>query len=402
MSEPTCVTVAFPPLPRQGEYLVSERAAPLAPGELVVVEGLRGLSLGRVIEGPHPRRGGGQVRKVVRPARESDLRAQQDAEQREPVVLRTMLHEVRQRKLPWKVISVVSDGVAGKFTVCFVAPERADAKELARVVGGRINARIELRQLGARDEARILGGVGRCGRELCCSTFLPDFPRVTVKMAKNQNLALAQDKTGGVCGRTMCCLAYENDFYIERRVYLPRPGKRAVAVDGTEGRVVAIDVHKMTFTVVQSGKRRVFSASEWEGNAGREVPGLPTEAVVALPSRRPRTAGELAAEVVDRPPTGAPSGGPPPGGPGSGGEGRQRAEGPGGKPKRRRRRRGSRDGRPQGRPSGRAGAGGQPPGGAPAGAEPAGAEPAGGKPAGGEPAGGEPAGGEPPGRSDPT
>ena len=141
------------------------------------------------------------------------------------------------------------------------------------------------------------GGLGRCGRELCCTSFLTNFPAVNIRLAKEQNLALAGDKTSGVCGKTLCCLAFEGDFYKEQLRWLPRAGKRAKTKEGLEGRVIGLDVFRLTFTLLDGDRRRhVLPADAWQGNADREVPEpeicapASASAIVALPgagSRRP-------------------------------------------------------------------------------------------------------------------
>lgn len=346
MSSHSVVTVSFPPLGQQGDYACRPGAKGLHVGALVVVEGLRGLAMGRVVAAPHvPRRArGGQLRKVVRPARDADRRAQAQAESREPLALRLMLREIRERRLPWKVLSVVADGVANQFVVAFSAPERQDAKDVARALGQALRARVLLRQMGPRDSAKVAGGLGRCGRELCCSTFLPDFPRTSIKMAKEQGMALVGDKTAGVCGRTLCCLSYEADLYAARLKWLPRMGKRATLVDGREGRVVSLDPLGWRFTFVGDSGREVLHASQWAGNEGKELPqeAAPAEApVVAMPTRRPRP-------QRTREGTPSPSPSPPPAAPPSAG-GEPRADRADDKPRRRRRRR-----KPKGPPSGKA------------------------------------------------
>lgn len=294
---PQVVTVSFPPLGRQADYAVDAHRSVPAVGALVVVEGFRGVALGRLVVGPHPRRTGakgGRVRKYVRPARESDLRQQKEFEEREDRVLRQAIAWAREQRRPWKIVRVVGDGLAQKFTIAFAARERQECKEDAVALGRRLDCRVELRQLGLRDVARVLGGLGRCGRELCCSSFLVDYPNVNIRLAKEQNMALAGDKTTGVCGKTLCCLSYEGDFYKEQLRWLPRPGKRARTLDGLEGRVIGLDVFRLTFTLLDGDRRRhVLPAAAWEGNAERAVPEpeicVPASAaaIVQLPGSRP-------------------------------------------------------------------------------------------------------------------
>jgi cell fate regulator YaaT (PSP1 superfamily) len=269
------VTVSFAPLGQKGEYQVDTSRVPARPGLLVVVEGLRGLTLGMVISEPKALsgKGGGRIRKVVRPARASDLKSQEEAEGREPEAFRLALAQIRQRQLPWKLLRVLADGVAGRMTFCFAAEQRAETRDVAQALERALGLQIEMRQLGPRDIAKVLGGLGRCGRELCCSSWLPQYPESSIRMAKDQNLALSQDKTSGVCGKNLCCLAYEHAFYQERRKWLPKLGKRARTVEGLEGRVVGVDVLQQLFTLLDlDGRRHVLPAAAWEGNAGKVVP----------------------------------------------------------------------------------------------------------------------------------
>jgi cell fate regulator YaaT (PSP1 superfamily) len=157
--------------------------------------------------------------------------------------------------------------------VCFAADERQDVRDMARVIGRNLRQRVELRQLGRREVAQAMGGMGRCGRELCCSTFLKEPGGSSIRMAKAQGLALSPDKTHGLCDRPLCCLAYEGDFYVDQRQWLPRLGKRATTTGGVEGKVVALDVLNLSFTLLDGDRQRqVFPADEWEGNRGKDVP----------------------------------------------------------------------------------------------------------------------------------
>ncbi len=291
------VSVGFPPLGIQADYATDGRVD-LHPGTLVVVEGLRGKALGRVVRGPHVPSGGrggkgGRVRRVLRPANAEDLAAQNAFQAREIEALREGLGYLREQKLPWKIVRVFSDGLARKFTICFAAEERQEARDAAKELGRRLRCKVDLRQVGTRDSARVQGGLGRCGRELCCSTFLPDYPKVNIRHAKQQGMALVADKTSGVCGRTLCCLSYETDFYKAQQQWLPRISKRATTVDGMEGRVIGLDVFRLTFTLLDSNRRRhVLPATAWTGNEGKDVPAPDVEPpaaapVIAMPSRRP-------------------------------------------------------------------------------------------------------------------
>jgi len=130
----------------------------------------------------------------------------------------------------------------------FLADDRVDFRQLARDLGAIYKTRIELRQVGIRDKAKEIGGIGPCGRKLCCSNFLKDFDSVSINMAKNQNLSLNPTKINGVCGRLLCCLKYENDTYSEYKKGLPEVGKKVKIPEG-EGKVVSVDVFKRKYTV---------------------------------------------------------------------------------------------------------------------------------------------------------
>ncbi len=294
------LTVSFAPLGRTGEYALrgdrgGAAAAPPAPGSLVVVEGFKGVTMGRVIGDPHPPTGGnqgGRLRRVVRPATREDIDVQIRAEADEPLLFRKTLAWIRDRRLDWKLVRVVADGLARKVTVVFAAAERADVREAGRALGRVLRLHVMLRQVGRRDLAKTLGGVGRCGRELCCSTFLRRPPKTSIRQAKDQNLALSEEKTHGVCGGTLCCLAYEHDVYLQHRKYLPRLGRRARTADGREGKVVALDVLKHAWVLRdETGARHPLTAQDWDGNEGRDVPPPPVEPpeVVPMPGRRNRS-----------------------------------------------------------------------------------------------------------------
>jgi cell fate regulator YaaT (PSP1 superfamily) len=169
---------------------------------------------------------------------------------------------IRERGLPMKVVAV--DVVDTRPTidllviVYFTAPHRVDFRELVRTLASTVHARVELRQVGARDDARLQGGIGPCGRDLCCSTFLTDFEPVSARLAKDQDLPLNPLKIAGACGKLMCCLAYEHPLYTDFKRTAPRLGETVQSRDGTvEGRVVGYNVPAGTVIVrdAESGRR---------------------------------------------------------------------------------------------------------------------------------------------------
>jgi cell fate regulator YaaT (PSP1 superfamily) len=163
---------------------------------------------------------------------------------------------IRAHDLPMKIVAVDYLDRTGQLTLYFSAPHRVDFRALVRELGRELRARIELRQLAARDQARVQGGVGPCGRDLCCATFLKDFEPVSVRMAKDQDLPLNPLKISGACGRLMCCLKYEHPLYQEFKADAPRVGTRAATPEG-DGRVVAHNVPAGTVVVrlEETGRR---------------------------------------------------------------------------------------------------------------------------------------------------
>jgi cell fate regulator YaaT (PSP1 superfamily) len=149
-----------------------------------------------------------------------------------------------------------------KATFYFASEARIDFRELVRDLSGRFRARVEMRQVGVRDEAKMVGGIGSCGLELCCTTFLPRFAPVSIKMAKHQNLVLNPTKVSGQCGRLKCCLVYEEANYVEAARDLPKMGKRVTTPEGV-GRVGDLDVLQRKIRVYfEDGPPKVFTAEE--------------------------------------------------------------------------------------------------------------------------------------------
>jgi cell fate regulator YaaT (PSP1 superfamily) len=169
---------------------------------------------------------------------------------------------IRELELPMKVVAVdvvdTREDVDLLVIVYFTAPHRVDFRQLVRSLASTVRARVELRQVGARDDARLQGGIGPCGRDLCCSTFLTDFEPVSARLAKDQDLPLNPLKIAGACGKLMCCLAYEHPLYTEFKRNAPRLGETVQTRDGSvEGRVVGYNVPAGTVLVrdAESGRR---------------------------------------------------------------------------------------------------------------------------------------------------
>ncbi len=218
-------------------------------GEKVVVETEKGPVLGTVLTVPfekpiNPPPSG----KVIRKATPDDLEQFEKNRRLEEEAFRFCLQKIGERHLSMKLVKteVVLD--RSKILFYFTAEKRVDFRELVKDLAARFKTRIEMRQIGVRDEAKMLSGLGSCGRELCCSKFLSRFELVSVKMAKEQNIALNPVKISGICGRLMCCLAYEYPIYLDLKKDLPKVGKSILTRYG-RGKVIRQNVLNQTVTV---------------------------------------------------------------------------------------------------------------------------------------------------------
>ena len=230
-------------------------------GDRVVVDTERGLRLGVVAAGPTFRAVAGRgARRVVRRAEPADLAAARTEQEANQAALRVAKDRVHALRIPLKISRVDLGG--GRALVYCTSEERVDTYKLLRDLGTALATRVELRQPGNRDEAKQVGGIGACGQELCCTTWLPDFVPVSIKMAKDQGMVLAPSKVTGQCGRLKCCLVYEQATYAELRKGLPKLGKRVVTERG-EGRVTEVDVLRQRIRVSYGpGEVEVHPASD--------------------------------------------------------------------------------------------------------------------------------------------
>lgn len=211
-------------------------------GDAVVLESERGPALGVVSVAPRRMWVTGRpLPRVVRRALESDLRAESRARLREAEAARVAAEVVQRMKIPAKVVRAECALDGRRLTVHLASEERVELRDLGRQLGQGLGARVEIRHVGVRDAARSIGGVGPCGLQLCCNTFLSDFAPVSIRHAKDQGLALKPERVSGVCGRLMCCLVYEDALYRQQRSLFPKPGKRVLTPKG-EGRVREVDV----------------------------------------------------------------------------------------------------------------------------------------------------------------
>lgn len=204
-------------------------------GTNVIVETARGMEFGTVITGIKEVKESEIVpplKKIVRIADESDINMHKENVRRKERALELCQEKIDKHKLVMKLIDVEYTFDNSKIIFYFTADGRVDFRELVKDLAGVFKMRIELRQIGVRDEAKMVGGIGTCGKGLCCHTWLPEFEPVSIKMAKVQNLSLNPTKISGICGRLMCCLKFENEIYYELRKGMPEVGEKIKTDDG--------------------------------------------------------------------------------------------------------------------------------------------------------------------------
>ncbi|HNS01768.1 MAG TPA: stage 0 sporulation family protein [Anaerolineae bacterium] len=268
---PVVVGVSFHPVTKV-YYFDPGALLDLATDEYVVVETAQGQEIGQVTWSP---RAIGEtflaadLKPVVRRATASDLLERDRFQRKEEDVLAQCRARAREHRLPMNVVSAEYSYDGARLVVSFTAEGRVDFRDLVRDLARMFNARIEMKQIGVRDQAKVLDGVGKCGRQLCCSSWLREFNPVTIKMAKQQNLPLNPPEISGVCGRLLCCLAYESDVYEEARKQLPKVGA-AVMTPAGEGRVRRVQPLRETVTVrLEDGAMQEFAISELELQGGK-------------------------------------------------------------------------------------------------------------------------------------
>ncbi|MFQ5466279.1 MAG: stage 0 sporulation family protein, partial [Thermodesulfobacteriota bacterium] len=202
-------------------YDFEVKGVDVKPGDMVIVEVEKGMGMGFVATPARevdPSRLQRKLKKVIRVADPVDLERHDFNIEREGEAYRICKEKIASSGLPMKLVRVEYLFDSSKAIFYFTSETRVDFRELVKDLAGEFHTRIEMRQVGVRDEAKMLGGIGPCGRELCCAGFLSDFAPVTIKMAKDQNLALNPAKISGICGRLMCCLGYEHKLYRSGRV----------------------------------------------------------------------------------------------------------------------------------------------------------------------------------------
>lgn len=239
---------------RRREYFTNPRELPVHEGDWVIVQADRGIDLGKVhhtTEWVKREDAPGKLRELLRPAQPEDLEVFERNRAKETRAFDTAKERIVHREAEMKLVDVEYQFDGNRITFFFTAEKRVDFRDLVKDLASIFRTRIELRQIGVRDEAGRIGGVGTCGRELCCATWLRQFEPITLKMAKDQGLSPSPSKISGACGRLKCCLRYELDFYKESSREFPRIGSKLVLA-GVEQEVARVDIFRRTLLLTDA------------------------------------------------------------------------------------------------------------------------------------------------------
>ena len=239
-----------------GEYrpvaLYDANGVACARGDIVVLDAQKGFEFGKVISDP-AKSCAGKVEaaggKVLRKASDGDLRQIVNNQMKAKDALESCRRKVAESKIDMQLIKAEYSFDSTKVLFFFAAEDRVDFRSLVKDLAKMFRVRIELKQIGVRDKAKIIGGYGVCGRELCCSSYMKDFHPLSIKMAKEQGLPLNPSNISGVCGRVKCCMAYEYNVYREFAKTMPKMGQKITTPEGDKGRVVNVDILKRYITV---------------------------------------------------------------------------------------------------------------------------------------------------------
>jgi cell fate regulator YaaT (PSP1 superfamily) len=230
----------------------------LETGEYVIVETTRGPEVAKVVIAPDQvvvnELGREELKPILRLATDDDMRRADSLKQKAEDLLPEARQVAKEVRFPAHLDNAEFTLDGRRLTFSFTSEERLDYRDFIRRASDKFGAKVDMRQMGARDRAKLAGGYGICGRELCCSSWLTTFPSISIRMAKEQDLPLNPQKISGLCGRLLCCLSYEEDGYKEMRKTLPKIGQRCSTPTG-EGRVVAIDILRRQVTLVVDGMR---------------------------------------------------------------------------------------------------------------------------------------------------
>lgn len=240
-------------------YYFDPEGISLEAGENVILETARGVECGQVVVPPKMVQEEDIVaplKKIIRKATPVDLKQVEINKSKEKEAYKVCQKKIEEHGLPMKLVEVEYTFDANKIIFYFTADGRIDFRELVKDLAAIFRTRIELRQIGVRDEAKMLGGLGTCGRGLCCATFLGDFDPVSIRMAKEQNLSLNPTKISGICGRLMCCLKYESDAYESEKSAYPPEGT-VVKTPVGEGKIASVNILKKRVVVELKESRQM-------------------------------------------------------------------------------------------------------------------------------------------------
>ena len=232
----------------------------LATGDQVMVEWEDGLKMGTIVKLTEI---DSELTSPKRKVTDADIDYESRKEHKEKEAHRACTAKIKEMGLPMNLVRVEHMPSINKYICYFSAEGRVDFRNLVKTLASDFHARVEMKQIGARNRAKMVGGLGRCGRELCCSLFLQDFDPITVRMAKDQGLSLDPTKISGVCGRLMCCLNYEREYYERIKKNLPKIGKKILTKQG-EGKVIRQNILKETLIVaLESGEEFEVDARDF-------------------------------------------------------------------------------------------------------------------------------------------
>ena len=237
-------------------------------GDEVVVQTGRGLDYGSVsmpLSEVPDKKIVGKLMPVVRVATPEDKEKHDSLLEKRKTAYPQIAEKIRESKLEMKLVGAEYTFDGGKLIIYFTADGRVDFRNLVRDLASAFHTRIELKQIGARDECRMMGGIAPCGRACCCSDHMPEYARVSIKMAKTQNLSLNPAKISGLCGRLMCCLAYENEYYSEVNRAMPKVGATVTTVGGETGTVIGTNPLKKTVRLrVENKDKDTMTITDYE------------------------------------------------------------------------------------------------------------------------------------------
>lgn len=245
-------------------YFFSTTDNSLTIGELIVVETTRGLEIGKVVSLPisiSEYKSELELKPIIRKATKADIRQHEENKEKAKESFVVCLESIKALELDMNLISCEYTLDRTKVIFTYLASDRVDFRELLKVLASKLKCRIELRQIGTRDKAKIVGGIGVCGLPLCCSTFLNEFDGISINRAKNQLLSLNIPKLSGHCGKLICCLKYEDEAYMELRKEFPKIGAR-VFIEGEQYRITSMNVLTRVIKIEKADDVRFLTLEE--------------------------------------------------------------------------------------------------------------------------------------------